>query len=280
MRLLTLKTVLVAIARDDTSRAGIQAGIALANAAGATLHVVHVTDDSAVTAESFAESALNGIGAQLHIVSGAAPDAIRSIADRLKADVIILGPHRGGTRIGRGSALGTTALGVVTNAAAPCLVVSETLELPLLRVLVPVDLSDTSRGALLVALSWASALKPTSEHASATLTALYVGATDASVAPGADRVRALEHEVAELHDAGGRWAGVELRHTAVAGTDTSATIAQYAAEHDAGLVVLGTRGLGLDPIGRVGSIAGETIRLVRRPVLLVPPAVWLTHARS
>ena len=280
MRLLTLKTILVAIARDDTSRAGIQAGVALANAAGAALHVVHVTDGSAVTAESFAESALDGIDAQVHIVPGVAPDAIRSIADRLRADVIVLGPHRGGTRTGRGSALGTTALGVVTNAAAPCLVVSEALELPLLRVLVPVDLSDTSRGALLVALSWASALKPTGEHASATLTALYVGATAASVAPGADRVRALEQEVAELHDAGGRWAGVELRYAAVAGADTSAAIAQYATEHDAGLVVLGTRGLGLDPIGRVGSIAGETIRLVRRPLLLVPPAVWLTVARS
>ncbi len=280
MRLLTLKTVLVAIARDDTSRAPMQAGAALASGAGAALHVVHVTDDSGVTAETLAKSVLHGIDAQVHIVPGAAPGAIRAIGDRLKADVIVLGPHRDGTRTARGSALGTTALGVVTNAAAPCLVVSQALELPLHRVLVPVDLSDTSRGALLVALSWASALKPTGEHASATLTALYVGATDASVAPGADRVRALEHSVAELHDAGGKWAGVELRHTAVVGPDTSATIARYATEHDAGLVVLGTRGLGLDPIGRVGSIAGETIRVVRRPVLLVPPAVWLTLGGS
>jgi hypothetical protein len=30
----------------------------------------------------------------------------------------------------------------------------------------------------------------------------------------------------------------------------------------------------------VGSVAGETIRRVHLPILLVPPAMWLTHARS
>ena len=280
MRLLTLKTVLVAVARDGTSLAGLRAGAALAAVAGATLHVVHVTDDRGVTPETLAQSTLHGVDARVHIVPGVAAASIRAVADLLKTDVIVLGPHRGGAHAGRGSALGTTALGVVTNATAPCLVVSQTLDLPLRRVLVPVDLSETSRGALLVALSWASALRGNGEHAPTTLTVLYVGTDRESVAVGGDRARALEQQVAEIRDIGGSWAGVDVQHTAVVGTDTSATIARYATEHGAGLVVLGTRGLGIDPIGRVGSVADETIRLVHLPLLLVPPAMWLTHAPS
>jgi len=239
-----------------------------------------VTDDRAVTPATLAQSTLHGVDARVHIVPGVAAASIRAVADLLKPDVIVLGPHRGGAHADRGSALGTTALGVVTNATAPCLVVSQTLDLPLRRVLVPVDLSETSRGALLVALSWASALRTKGEHAPTTLTALYVGTNGESVAVGSASARALEQQVAEIRDIGGSWAGVDIRHTAVVGTDTSATIARYATEHGAGLVVLGTRGLGLDPIGRVGSVAGETIRLVHLPLLLVPPAVWLAHARS
>jgi nucleotide-binding universal stress UspA family protein len=278
MHLLTLKTILVAVAGDDASRAGVRAGATLAASAGAALHAVHVTDDPAVTSETFAQSTLHGIDARIHIVRGSVSNSIRSIADRLKADVIVLGPHRGGTHAVREQALGATALAVVTNASAPCLIVSQTLELPLRRVLAPVDLSDTSKGALLVALSWASALRPQREDARPLLTALYVGSDERAVAANASRVRALEQQVAELRDVGGRWAGVDIEHTTVVGTDTPTAIAQYATEHDAGLVVLGTRGLGLDPIGRVGSVAGDTIKRVDLPVLLVPPAMWLAHA--
>jgi nucleotide-binding universal stress UspA family protein len=280
MRLLTLKTVLGAVARDDVTRAVIQAGSALASTAGATLHVIHVSSDPSVTPETLAASILDGVDARVHVVAGDAADSIRSTADRLRADVIILGPHRGGVRTSRGSTLGSTALGVVTNAAAPCLVVAKAVEFPVRRVLAPVDLSDTSRGALLVALSWASALRSSREGEPTILTALYVGLNAESVTAGADRLAALEREVAGLRDVGGSWAGVAVRCTGVAGQSIPETIARYATEHDVDLVVLGTRGLGLDPIGRLGSVAGETLRLLSLPVLLVPPAVWLTHMHS
>ena len=146
--------------------------------------------------------------------------------------------------------------------------------------LVPVDLSDTSRGALLVALSWASALRASREGEPTVLTALYAGLNAESVTPGADRLATLEREVAGLRDVGGRWAGVDVRCAGVAGQSIPETIARYAIDHDAELVVLGTRGLGLDPIGRLGSVAGETLRLLPLPLLLVPPAVWLAHAPS
>ena len=46
------------------------------------------------------------------------------------------------------------------------------------------------------------------------------------------------------------------------------------------LIVMGTRGLGLDAVGRLGSIAASVIKAVDVPVLLIPPAVWEEHARA
>jgi nucleotide-binding universal stress UspA family protein len=40
------------------------------------------------------------------------------------------------------------------------------------------------------------------------------------------------------------------------------------------LVVMGTRGLGLDPVGRLGSVTASAIQALAVPTLLVPPAVW------
>jgi K+-sensing histidine kinase KdpD len=85
MRLLTLKTILVAVARDDVTRAAIQAGAALASSAGATLHVIHVSSDPSVTLETLAASILDGVDACVHVVAGDAAESIRSSADRLRA---------------------------------------------------------------------------------------------------------------------------------------------------------------------------------------------------
>jgi nucleotide-binding universal stress UspA family protein len=57
-------------------------------------------------------------------------------------------------------------------------------------------------------------------------------------------------------------------------------IAGYATRTRADLVVLGTRGLGLDPTGRLGSVADEVARRISTPILLVPPAVWETYAKA
>jgi K+-sensing histidine kinase KdpD len=72
MRLLTLKTVLVAVARDGTSVAAIRAGAALTAATGAALHVVHVTDERDVTPGTLAPT-LDGVEARVHVVPGTPP---------------------------------------------------------------------------------------------------------------------------------------------------------------------------------------------------------------
>lgn len=279
MRLLALKTILVAAETDETSLLGIRAAADLAAAAGASLHVVHVAAADTSGALDALERSMRGIDAKMHVLSGEPVDAIRALADRLSADVIVLGPHRSGPRGAGERRLGSTALAVVTNATAPCLVIAGTLPLPLHHVLVPVDMSDTARGALLVGLTWASGLRQGNEKSITRLTGLHVGNSMAD-SSGADRVRWLEEELARLRQTGGSWAGVDVESAAVQGEDAATTIADYSVQRKADLIVIGTRGLGLDAVGRLGSVAGDVIRLLPVPVLLVPPAVWLAHAKS
>jgi nucleotide-binding universal stress UspA family protein len=60
--------------------------------------------------------------------------------------------------------------------------------------------------------------------------------------------------------------------------DPVPVIASYATKHGIDLIVLGTRGLGLDAVGRLGSVSAGVANLVDTPILLVPPAVWQTYA--
>ena len=279
MRLLALKVVLAATDLDDSSLATIATARALAAAADAELHVVHVT--STPDADSSGVSALlgrAGVGldeASVHATAGDPALAIGKLADEISADVIVLGPHRpradehGRPRL-------ETALGIVTNSAAPCLVAHE-LSLPLTRVLVAVDLSETSRGALVVGLSWASALRGNRARSStgSTLTALYVTGLEAHTDELTHVTETLERQLDELREDAGSWANVVIESDIVTGNDVAESVARYAAEHGAQLIVLGTRGLGLDTVGRVGSVATAIARATTIPTLLVPPAIWL-----
>jgi nucleotide-binding universal stress UspA family protein len=279
MRLLALEVVLVATDLDDSSLATIAAGRTLAAAADAELHVVHVT--STPDADSSGVSALLGRAgialdeASVHATAGDPSVEIGKLADEISADVIVLGPHRPRTN-DQGEPRLETALGIVTNSAAPCLVAHD-LSLPLARVLVAVDLSETSRGALVVGLSWASALRGNRARMTggATLTALYVTGPDARTDELTNLTETLERQLEELREDAGSWANVAVESDIVPGDDVAASVADYAAEHRAQLIVLGTRGLGLDTVGRVGSVATAIARATTIPTLLVPPAIWL-----
>jgi nucleotide-binding universal stress UspA family protein len=287
MRLLALKTVLAAIDAAEGGVPVIEAAHRLATAAGAALHIVHVEGDDTLLPLEVAPTpaALRWLDAVLrdadvpvnqatvHVMRGDPARAIGLLADRIDAGVIVLGPHAE-TKNGSGDRLlGHTALAVVTNASAPCLLVTGPLRLPLERVVVPIDISDTARGALLVALSWASALRGSAAAGggnprTTTLSVLHVGSGS----------RLLDDELDEARRAAGNWAGLSIVGETIAGSDVARAIAAHATEHQADLVVLGTRGLGLDPTGRLGSTSAAFARLVRSPVLLVPPAVWIAHA--
>lgn len=293
MRLLQLRVVLAAVDLDDASVAVVEAARELAAAAGAQLHVVHAsagTNDSPAQADGDEglRRILEAAGAKpneaaLHRLHGDAVHVVRSTADKLRADVIVLGRHRERTTPHLDT--GSTALGVVTNSWAPCLVLSRPLRLPLERIIVPVDLSETSRGALVVALSWASALRGAlASHGSATaesvkLTALFVDRDGRAGHVPPDHVQALDDALSFLRREAGTWAGVGINGAIAPNSNAPAAIAEYAREHQSDLLVMGTRGRGLDSVPRLGSTSLEVTRMLDVPTLLVPPAVWESHRR-
>jgi nucleotide-binding universal stress UspA family protein len=294
MRPLTLRTVLVATDLDRSSNAALDSAHRLAKAAGAALHVVHAavpatgSDANASPRAELADAvravlrgaSVPGDNAKIHVIPGPAADTIRSLADRIAADVIVVGPHRKQERGSRGDALGGTARAVATGAFAPCLIAAQPLGLPLERVLVPIDLSETARGALLVGLSWASALRAgATSGRDTTLTALHVE-TEGEDAGTASLPTSVDRELEILREDAGDWAGVTVRGTTQKSTDAVQTIADYSVDQRADLVVVGTRGLGLDDVARLGSVSAAVTTRLQAPILLVPPAVWRAHAAS
>jgi nucleotide-binding universal stress UspA family protein len=286
MRPLALRTVLVATDLDRSGDAALDTGARLASAAGASLHVVHVVAPAqagdvggrGTTADEVMAAVRRVTGsdasAKVHVVPGTPADAIRSLAERMTADLVVVGPHRESDQLQRGHELGGTARAVAEHALAPCLIAAHPLRLPLQHVLVPIDLSDTARGALLVGLSWASALRAGATDASSTaLTVLHVEHGDAKGRAAAT----VDRELETLGQSAGAWAGVDVRGVIEHGTDAARAIADYATRHTPDLVVFGTRGLGLKDLERLGSVSTSLTTRLPYPMLLVPHSVWRTH---
>ncbi len=281
MRLIPLRTVLVATDLDQPAIAALVTGQRFAQSAGARLHVVHVAEparkgtkgDDALPAltEAVRAAGVDVDPSCLHVLCGDAPDVINALATRLSADVVVLGPHRRRTA-GDAASRVSTAHAVASRAAIPCLMVAQPLRLPLRHVLVPSDLSATARGALIVALSWASALR----GSDTSLTALHVQPASSAAARGDGASIDAELAVARQH--GGGWAGVSMNGRTVRSDDAAHTIVEEAMAHEADLVVLGTRGLGLDRAERIGSVSASVSGNTELPLLLVPPAVWQAYA--
>jgi nucleotide-binding universal stress UspA family protein len=282
MRLLALRTLLVATDLDHSSSAALETARRLADASGASLHVVHVeatlVDDArSREIDQRIDAVLRTAGlavnrSNVHRLSGNAADAIVALASRLTADVVVLGPHRS-TVGGNEHPLGSTAFAVASASPVPCLITGRPLALPLERVLVPSDLSATARGALIVGLTWASALR----GSDTTLTALHVesGRARGEAAAG-ERGIETELDVARRH--AGDWAGVTVTGRTTSGPDAARAILETAAREHADLIVLGTRGMGLDAAAGVGSVSASVARTATEPLLLVPPATWRAHA--
>ena len=205
---------------------------------------------------------------------------IGSLADRIRADVIVLVRQRNRQP---GSAMGGTALAVVTNASSPCLVVV---------------LGDASAATSRVC---APAISPIQRevrfssafHGHRRCAAAYGRIRQAGnvvlprsmfsrLRPGhtSSPPEAIERELEYIRQKSGTWAGVSIRARTAVSADVARGIVAYVGENASDLVVMGTRGLGLDPVGRLGSITASAMTLLTAPALLVPPAVWMTHARA
>jgi nucleotide-binding universal stress UspA family protein len=290
MRLLRLDTLLVADDLTATSEAALRTGAALRDAAGAALHVVHaappgvgMTALAGIRAEFLesikASTARAGIGSTYtpHVLTEPVAESITTLADGISADVIITG-QRARSSIRMDRPLGGTAFAIVTRSLIPCLAVSNPVTLPLRRVLVALDYSPASRGALLVAVSWASALRERSGSPPA-LTALHVHSEDGAEA-AAHWKREVEHELGVLQGSGGDWAGVNVEGMTVRGEHPVDAIVEASNRMGADLVVLGTRNPDSHGAHHLGSVSAAVLGQSRTPVLLVPPAVWRDYAKD
>lgn len=271
MRLLTLKSVLVATDLDASSPFALRTAARLAALAGARLHLVHVADrpvpgDEARLRARFEKTAPDAPGLEsAQVVYGTPARAILDRAAAVGADVVILGPHRRGT--GPAGELGSTAASIVRTAPCPCLVTATQLRLPLERVIAAVDLSEAGGGVLSVALSWASALRP--RDGKARLTALHVTSH-----PGEDSVQRVREEVQRARARARGASFVEIDERSGPGSEPAEEILRHAASDAADLLVVGTRGADL-PAPGLGSVSAAVARETPCPLLLVPPVIWM-----
>jgi nucleotide-binding universal stress UspA family protein len=277
MRMLVLKTVLVATDLSDESLPAIRVAHMIAVSAGAVLHVVHIgSDERSGTA---AHKQLGKLGVRLeeaavHTMPGDPATGVVKLSKELDASVIVTGPH---VSIGLG-----TSLQIATRADVPVLVVGKDARIPVQRVAVAVDGSETARGALVVALSWASGLREQHRElpGGTTLVVLHVDEKPEGPERHELLTKLVEQRVEKLRSDAGTWSGITIESVVVEGKDVPEQIAAYVNEHDIHLVVLGTRGVGLDAVRRLGSVSQAVADRVTVPVLLVPPAVWHGYAQS
>lgn len=287
MRLLTLRTVLVATDHTAASEAALETARRLVEASGANFHVTHVAapDTPGEVHARSAEIALGRAGPtarqqRYHVLNGDPATEISALATRIDADLIVLGRHGDAESPRPGRRLGSTAYAVITSSAAPCLVARRTLDLPLRSALVATDFSEAARGALLVALSWISALRSrASVHEQPKLLALHVE-TDGSAARARSGQKTLDQDLDSLRRHAGGWAGVEVQGVTRSASDPVTCIVDCAREDAVQLVVMGTRAL--QPTGdlALGSVSDAVVRGLDVPVLLVPPNVWREFAHD
>ena len=268
MRPLALRSILLATDLSDEAECAARAAAALSRLAGASLHLVHAGAGGSASADGVSEYLERvapdaGPVTSARVLAGPADKVIVERARVVDADVIVLGPHRGQSS---NVPLGNTASAVVRTAQTPCLTLPCPLNLPLQRVLVATDLSETSQAAVAVALSWASALRrPAREGGGTELRVLHV-AREGNGTAG----EALHQDVERARAEAGSSAHIDVQDKLVHDADAAAEIVHQAVSDQADLLVLGTRGGDAGLEGELGSVSAAVVRQAPCPVLLVP----------
>ncbi len=290
-----LKTILVATDLSESALPVLRTASALAALAEADLHVIHALEPAAHNGgtgpSAGRQAAARGmLDEQLRqavppsatvrtsrVEAGRPHEVILQQAEYVRADLIVIGPHRAGQ--GTRHVLGTTADRLVRTTDIPCLIVHQPLELPLRRVLVPSDLSEAANGALDVALIWAAALRmPTATGRQTHVDVVHVlSPVDVAEGPAHDRA-GIEQELHAQVSAACERTGCAPR-LAIAGTvhdDGTAAdaILRLARESGTDLVVMGTHGESAQVRALIGSVSSAVARQTECPVLLVPPGLW------
>lgn len=200
---------------------------------------------------------------------GSAHREIVDLAQRVQADLVVLGAPQHRNR------LGSTTDRVIRQAACPVLSVRSSAAFPPARVAVPVDLSASSAKALSQGLSLLAqiGLSPTEAEALFVHEACDVNGfgSEQHRRSAAERLHQFLEDVPE---------GLRPAQQLIRLGEAREQILAALADSETDLAVLGTRGHGgLDSLA-IGSVATEMLRSASCNLLLVPPRAVLPEALS
>ncbi|MDH5538813.1 MAG: universal stress protein [Rhizobacter sp.] len=290
----TLHTLLAATDLSAPSRHAAMRAALLAKQTGARLELVHVLEKSALdelrrlfgglghemqerirsqARETLAQLAADmsgpaGIGAQSHVLEGSVLDSSIAQAESLDASLLIVGVRGAGFM--RHWLLGATAERLLRKTLRPVLVVKQSPHEAYRSVLVPIDFSPWSLGAIRMA----QAVAP-----QATLILLHsvempfegkmrVAGVDDDVirqhldAARRDSLARLHQTAADAGLASGRWLPIVLHG------DAAARILEQEEEMGADLIVLGKHGSGVAEELLLGSVTKHVLSQARCDVLM------------
>ncbi len=204
------------------------------------------------------------------VLRGPAGPTLLSFIEQEEPSLVVVG--RRGPDTPR-TLLGSVSRRLVEQAHVPVAVVSgEGMEerFPLRRIVVGVDGSSTSTRAM----RWATDLAAAVNAELILVNAVGFDAEAPTVLPDRfDASTAVLEEAAAM----ARASGVEVQVVSAPG-DARVLVDEVAAEHDADLIVVGTRGLGKLGKMLLGSVAGYLAQHVTRPVVVIPPEHIPTEA--
>lgn len=211
------------------------------------------------------------------IESGPPHRVITEAAENAEADLIVVGATES---VGLAKMFGSTADRVVRKATRPVLVVRDRLELPLQRILLPVDLSPLSAVAFRQGLALLDQIAP---EPAVQLEALYVmtGFDRGILEPEGDldlseseAVRELQRFVADNSFRSRHRVYARLAHGEIA-----QAIRNRCEDWETDLIVLGTHGRGGFERLLLGSVASDLIRRSSAGVLIIPASLEARESR-
>jgi len=163
----SIRTIVAGVATVNESDPILAPAIALAEATGAQLHLVHAFELPDPFLSAYARDGILGpeFGAgyrdelrnrlvervaavgttariHCHAVTGSVSDGLCTQAEKLAADVLVIGATRSGKLLR--TILGSTAERVVRGAKVPVMVLRKPLAMPVSRVLLTTDMSEFS----------------------------------------------------------------------------------------------------------------------------------------
>jgi universal stress protein E len=286
----SIRSIAVGIATVSEPDPMLRTAVDLAEAIGATLHLVHAHELSDPLLQAYARDGYLGTGfgesqrerlrARLqeqlrdlsheraihcHVELGSASEVLCEQADRLGADLLLVGATRSGRLLS--TVLGSTAEKVLRRAHVPVLVLREPIVHQRGRVLITGDLSDFSAGVHQRGIRLASALFP---NGAPELRSLLVVWHDLALPTPVAHADILQQAEVELHDFLTSLAPALHCEARVRVGDPAREIAAEVTQWPADLLVLGTHGRTGAARFLLGSVAEATLRGTRGNVLVIP----------